>query len=61
MAGREQNVLEDSVPVELEAAAGCAYAVDARAPQAPIPAASLAQPLDMHEELTHRRVVAVEY
>jgi hypothetical protein len=58
MPGGEKDVPE-AVAVELEAALDRPHAIDAAQDEALVPAAPLAQPLDVGEELLDRRVVAV--
>ena len=59
VAEREQDVPEDAVPLELEAAIDRAHMVDALPAHALVPAALLAQLRDVLEEQVDRRVVAV--
>src|ERR1700751_5130855 len=58
--GGDEHMAEGSVPIQLEPSLDGADTGDARAPQAPVPAAALAQPLDVREELGDARVIAVE-
>src|SRR5579864_341981 len=59
MAGRDEHVAERAVPVELEAAVDGADALDGGRAEAALPAAAVAQPTDVGEELIHRGVEAV--
>src|SRR5581483_10552775 len=59
MAGRDQDVPEHAVAVELEAAVDGVDALDARRVQAAVPAAASAQALDVREELADGGMEAV--
>src|SRR5581483_2880379 len=59
MAGRDEHVPEPAVAVELEAAVDGADALDAGSAKAALPAAAVAQPLDVREKLVHRGMKAV--
>src|SRR5205085_8093634 len=60
MARCDQDVAEDAVPVELEAAVDRAHLVHARAHEGIVPAAALALLVDVREELVDGRVVTIE-
>ena len=59
MPGSEQDVAEDAVPVELEAALHRPHPLDPRPPEALVPAAARAQLVDVVEEELDGRPVAV--
>src|SRR6185295_17067744 len=60
MAGRDEDVAEAAQIVELEAAVDGADPLHAAAAEALVPAAFRSNLLDVHEELLHSRVIAVE-
>ena len=59
MSRRDEHVREAAASVELEAAVNRRDPFDPRRAHAPLPAAALAAPLDMCEELLDGRVIAV--
>ena len=59
VAGRDEHVLEHPMAADLEAAVDRRDGVDPGLRHALVPAAALAQPAHVREELVHRRVEAV--